>query len=128
MSNGEMTIDQLIGGEVLAAPPETTLRAAAAMLDEAGVGLLVVGSRDDVRGVFSERDVVRAVAKGDDLDACTVAERCATELRWAAPTSPVGDVIEEMMESYLRHILVGADDGSLVGIVSMRDLLAAYPT
>ena len=35
------------------------------------------------------------------------------------------DVAEEMMENYVRHVLVG-DDGVLVGVVSMRDLLGAF--
>ena len=33
---------------------------------------------------------------------------------------------EEMLENYLRHVLVGSDDGGLLGVVSMRDLLTAY--
>lgn len=127
MSNGELTIERLTGDEVVTASPGTSLRNAARLLDDAGVSLLVVGQRNDVTGVFSEHDVVRAVATSDDLDAVTVGERCATNLRWATLDSTVGDVIEEMMEGYLRHLLVKAEDGSLAGVISMRDILAAFP-
>ena len=67
-----------------------------------------------------------AVALGLDLDQTTVAGIESQELMWAATTSSIDDVAEEMLENYLRHVLVRGDDGSLVGVVSMRDLLVAY--
>ena len=112
--SGDAPVTTFMGEEPVLVGATTTLREAAAALQEAGVGLLVVGERDRVEGVVSERDIVRAVAEGTDLDATTVAE-----------DSTVGDVVEEMMEDYVRHILIGNSTG-LVGIVSMRDVLAAY--
>ncbi len=82
------------------------------------------GSR--LYGVVSERDIVDAVALGTDLDNTPVTTIEAEDLKWATSTSTVDDVAEEMLENYLRHVLVGDDDGGLVGVVSMRDLLTAY--
>ena len=44
---------------------------------------------------------------------------------WCDADADVADVAEEMMEHYVRHVLVERD-GHLVGIVSARDLLGAY--
>lgn len=121
------TIEMLISEEIVSAPADITIRDAARLMRDSDVGLLVIGDRENVIGVVSERDVVRAVATGADLDAGTVADGLSTNLKWATPASPVNEVIEEMMEGYLRHILVGGDNGALIGIVSMRDLLAAFP-
>ncbi len=64
---------------------------------------------------------------GIDVSVSTQVEAIETEnLKWAAETSTVDDVAEEMLENYLRHVLVGSDDGGLLGVVSMRDLLTAY--
>ncbi len=120
-------VGTLMADRIISTPGSTTLRAAAALMQEAGVGLLVVGTADDVQGVVSERDIVAAVAGGRDLDSETVGAAAGQVLKWAAPTSSVADVIEEMMESYLRHILVMGENGKLVGVVSMRDVLAAFP-
>jgi CBS domain-containing protein len=46
-------------------------------------------------------------------------------VQWASSNASVADVANEMMRSWLRHILIADDDGNLAGIVSMRDLLAA---
>ena len=44
---------------------------------------------------------------------------------WCDINADVANVAEEMMECYVRHVLV-EDDGHLVGIVSARHLLGAY--
>lgn len=121
----EALVTAFMSEDVTIAPATTSLRDAAIALETAGVGILVVGTRDDVEGVVSERDILRAVARGIDLDTTTVAEVESTHLMWATLESTVGDVVEEMMEGYIRHVLVG-DQTGLVGVVSMRDLLAAY--
>ena len=94
-------------------------------MDSASVGCVVVGSVDAVDGVITERDIVRVLASGLDPDQATVADIESRVLMWAGTGSTVGDVAEEMMESYVRHVLVG-EDGTLVGIVSMRDVITAY--
>jgi CBS domain-containing protein len=78
-----------------------------------------------VRGVVSERDVVRAIAAGSDPAMTSALEIGWTELSWCEATATVAEVAEEMMERYIRHVLV-KNDGRLVGVVSARDLLGAY--
>jgi CBS domain-containing protein len=121
----ERTVASLMSDEILIAAATTTLRDAAVSLDDNSVSLMVIGSRAAVEGVISERDIVAAVAAGMDLDTTTVADVETKQLKWATPESTVADVAEEMMENYVRHVLVG-EAGSLVGVVSMRDLFAAF--
>ncbi len=124
-SGADAPITAFMSEEVALVDPTTTLRDAAIVLDTEGHGIMVVGDIDNVEGVVSERDVLRAVALGIDLDRSTVADIESTHLKWATPDSTVGEVVEEMMEGYIRHVLVG-DETGLVGVVSMRDVLAAY--
>ena len=121
------SITAFMNDEIVALDPAATLREAAVALEKAGVGCLVVGVPEAVEGVVSERDILRAVAEGIDLDSTPVSAVESTHLKWATPDSTVGEVVEEMMGNYLRHVLVG-ENRRLVGIVSMRDMLAAYLT
>jgi CBS domain-containing protein len=126
MTNADtMTIGMLIGSEVQCIAPDATLLDAAVAMDEAGIGSLVVGTQADVKGIVSERDVVRAVAQGQDLATLAVGEVASTKLVWADEGSPMTDVALEMTEKWVRHVLV-ENDGVLAGIVSARDLLGAY--
>jgi len=112
---------------VVTLPPTATLRAAADLIADASVGCIVIGSTDAVAGIVSERDIVLAVARGLDLEAATLAEMEPKRLIWVSPQTTMGEVAEEMMEDYVRHVLVG-NGSSVVGVLSMRDVIAAYTT
>jgi CBS domain-containing protein len=105
--------------------PDASLGDVARAMTDADVGLLVVGRGDDVIGVVSERDIVRAVAAGNDPTVTSAMDIAHTDLAWCDPTATVAEVATEMMERYVRHVLV-EDGGRLVGIVSARDLLGTY--
>lgn len=119
------SIHALVSDAVFTIAPESSIRAAAEMLRGADVGLAVVGEADLAVGVISERDITDAVARGLDLDAATADAIDHEDLRWTTADTSVVDVAEQMLESHLRHVLVRADDGSLLGVVSMRDVLGA---
>ena len=125
-ADGTQAVAQFMGDTITTVEPSLSLRKAAERLREAEVGLLVVGTVDAVQGVVSERDIVRCVALGVDLDTTTVEAIESEDLKWATQSTTVADVIEEMMENYLRHVLIAGEGGQLVGIASMRDLMAAY--
>jgi CBS domain-containing protein len=112
------------GDTVATVAPDATLQQVTEELVADDVGLLVVGTVDDVRGVVSERDVVRAVALGRTL-LTPVMDIASTRLVWCDATATVGEVAELMLEEYVRHVLV-EDAGRLVGVVSARDLLGSY--
>ena len=94
-------------------------------LVDADVGALAVGSSDEVRGIVSERDVVRALAARRDPATTRAIDVGRTDLVWCEATATVAEVAEQMMEKYVRHILL-EDDGRVIGIVSARDLLGTY--
>jgi CBS domain-containing protein len=125
---GRQAVELFMRDAVAMLDPSASLRDAAAQLQTDEVGMLVVGTDGAVMGVVSERDIVRCVALGVDLDATTVETIESEDLKWAAQGSSVDTVAEEMMENYLRHMLIADDTGLLVGVVSMRDLLTAYLT
>jgi len=112
--------DEIIGVEATA-----SLREAAVALENGGVGCIIVGTAENVEGDVSERDILRAVAEGLDLDETPVSTVESTHLKWATPESTVGEVVGEMMNNYVRHVLVG-ENSTLIGMVHMRDMLAAY--
>jgi CBS domain-containing protein len=123
---GASSIERFMSDSIAMVSPSTSIRDAAERLQVAEVGLVVVGTPDAVEGVVSERDIVRCVALGTDLDATSVETIESDHLKWATVDSTVDTVAEEMMENYVRHMLVADDAGRLVGVVSMRDLFTAY--
>ena len=121
---GALRIDVLIGDSVVCVVPTATLRDVARVLIGDGISAVVVGSQDSPTGIVSEHDIVRAVADGVD-PTTTAADIAHTELFWTASSNTVADVATQMMDQYVRHILV-EDGGRMAGIISARDLLGVY--
>jgi CBS domain-containing protein len=120
-------VTMFMADDVIMLDPGTSLRHAAQTIVEASIGCIVVGTPGAIEGIMSERDIVRAVANGLDLDTTTVADVESTRLVWAPADASIDTVATEMMEDYVRHVLVG-EAGEVAGVVSMRDVIAAYVT
>ena len=119
------TVRMFVSDDLISIEPEATLRQVAQRLSAEGVGALVVTDGERVIGIISERDVVRAVAAGKDLDATTAAELGTPRVVTCREDTTVPEAARLMMEHYVRHLLVEDPTGP-IGMVSARDLLGAY--
>jgi CBS domain-containing protein len=118
-------VRRYVSDDLIRIGPDATLHQIAQRLAAEGVGALVVVHGDRVLGVISERDVIRAVAAGKDLDSITAADLDARDVVTCTPDTTVRAAAALMMEHYVRHLLVEDRNGP-VGMVSARDLLGAY--
>ncbi len=100
-----------------------TMRQAAGSLRDFDVGTLVIMEGPEIVGIVSERDVVWGLATDADPDATRVADIMSKTPRYATPSETVGSAVSTMLTAGIRHLPV-VEDGELVGIVSMRALLA----
>ncbi|WP_338604173.1 CBS domain-containing protein [Sulfolobus tengchongensis] len=74
-------------------------------------------------GIFTERDLVRAVACGKDLNDSVESLGTYGKLITVKPNSPIGEIAEKMVKNNIRHILVVDNEGKLVGVVSIKDIV-----
>ncbi len=117
-------IGELIEGQTLIViEPQWSVRNAAERMAERNIGAVAVVEKGTLTGVFSERDIMsRVVAKGLDPDATEVSDVMSRELVVAGPTEDVLSAIQKMHSIGSRHLPI-VDDGKLVGMISIRDLL-----
>ena len=119
-----VTLRDLVSGTPFICGPDTTLLELSKSLAERGHGSVAVIDGRRLVGIVTERDVVRAVADGVDLATTPVRSRMASEPDVFAPEVDVFEAGEFLLESGYRHLPV-VEDGTLLGVVSLRDLLAA---
>ncbi len=106
--------------------PEATIREASKAMVEHGVGsVLVVGDGDRLIGIFTERDLARAVARGCDPDEGRVSDYMTRNPITARPEEPLVMAGHKMIEHGIRHLPVVDGMGRLIGVISMRDVLRA---
>ena len=124
-----VTVRQLIDAKdrpLVIVSPTDTVRDALELMAEHEVGaVLVVDGGGDLVGVMSERDYARKVIlKGKASDETEVAEIMTERVLCAQPHLTVPECMALMSDKRIRHLPV-IDQGQLVGIVSMGDLVKA---
>jgi CBS domain-containing protein len=112
------------GHEVLRVRPEDGVADAVRKLAERRIGAVVVEDRwMKMVGIFSERDLLNAIARrGAEVLACPVSELMTAPVVTCRPADRIDSVLGLMTLRRIRHLPV-VDNGALVGIVSIGDLI-----
>ena len=118
-------VRDLVHRGTVTVPPSATLRDAAVVMEREEVGAVVVVADGRAAGVLSERDIVRAVANGDDVDDDRAEDIMAVDVVTIGLDATVAEAADVMEAGNIRHLPV-TDDDKVVGVVSIRDILAAH--
>jgi CBS domain-containing protein len=119
-----MKVGDLATADPLVVAPEECLRAAARAMAEHDVGAAVVEEKDEMVGIVSERDMLRAMAQGKDLDVTRVDEVMTRDVVTVGPDWEVYEATAEMADHHIRHLVVRNGE-QVLGILSVRDVLLA---
>ncbi len=113
------------GSTVATVGPTATVAELVATLSSYNVGAMPVVDGGRLVGIVSERDVVRRLhAAGASLLDGRVADIMTSDVTTCAPGDLVADLARVMTAGRFRHLPV-VEDGELVGIVSIGDLVKA---
>jgi CBS domain-containing protein len=113
------------GSAVMSLPPSATVLEAAQLMNEHGIGAIVVMENGALRGIFTERDVLRrVVASRRQPHEVTIAEVMTSDLVTCAAGTSVEECAELMTSRRIRHLPVLGENGALDGLVSIGDVVA----
>ena len=112
------------GRAVTTARPTTTLSEVADKLAAKRIGaILIVGTRGEIAGIVSERDIIRALSvRGPDCLTEPVLETMTKHVVTCEETDTLDELMAMMTARRFRHLPVMAD-GVLVGIISIGDVV-----
>ena len=116
------TVGEVMSRSVVTAVPTETIAVVSARMVDHGVGSVVVADGDRPIGILTERDLVRCAASGGDPEGTKVAEWMTEAPATLGAEVSAGAAFAKLSEAGYRHLPV-VEDGALVGIVSMRDLM-----
>jgi CBS domain-containing protein len=123
-----MTVKAILsrkGNDVITVEPTVTLSAAVNILAEHRIGALVVvaGADEQVAGILSERDIVRALAqRGPGALQEAVGQVMTRRVVTCTESDTVAALMERMTQGKFRHLPV-VERGKLVGLVSIGDVV-----
>jgi len=112
------------GSNVVSITPDRTIADATNLLTENRIGaVLVMDSNQGIRGIISERDIIRALSKyGADVLTHKVESLMTRDVQQCSPKDTIAEVMTTMTTRRFRHLPV-VEDGKLLGMISIGDVV-----
>jgi CBS domain-containing protein len=118
------TVGEIMSKDLITVDPQATVAEAATVMGEHHAGSALVMEGDSLSGIFTERDIVRALGEHFDAAGHPVSNWMTRNPVTIASDADVHDALERMLSGGFRHLPV-LDGERVVGLVSMRDLSKA---
>lgn len=121
------TVGQLMTRDISVIQEAASIQEAAQQMQVQRIGSLLVEKGGEYSGIITETDVVRAVAERKDIGHLTVD---------GLMSSPIISIDKKLSPQYardlmadrrIRHLAI-TEEGKIVGVISVRDLLAYFKT
>ena len=123
-----MTVRDILrskGESVISVLPSDSARQAMRVLSDHNIGAAVVVVDGELRGIISERDLLRTGAEDLNLLATAAVEEVMTaRVITAPPTADIREVMRIMTENRIRHLPI-VEGSALRGIISIGDVVNA---
>lgn len=113
------------GPDVIVAASTATVTETAKLMADANVGSVIIRDSDEVEGIFTERDLLRrVVACGKDPSSVLLRDVMSSPVRSCRLRDDIWSLTEDLLKEHIRHLVV-MEDGALLGLVGLRDVLTA---
>lgn len=121
-----MTVRDAMTEVTLTVGPSHTLCDVAKQMSKRQVGAAIMLDPDSPGpGILTERDILKAVAAGQDPSTASVSDYVSSNLITASPGWDLERAAEVMVKNNFRHLIV-IDGSELVGVIAMRDIVRAW--
>lgn len=106
-------------------PAQTTLEEAAQRMVSDSIGSLLIRDEPDgpVRGIVTDRDLVKQIAAGLDPRSATLEAFVGKQVHMARDSATRGEITQAMRKHGVRRMPLVNEDGDVTGLVSLDDLL-----
>ena len=122
-NEAQVSIESLISRDLLRTTADATLSDVATTMISMAAGSVLVFDAQQLAGVITLRDIVRAALAEPDITQVRVADYMTTQPWVVSPGWSVKDIAARMINHNIEHVPV-VQDGEVVGILSSFDLVA----
>ena len=118
------TLADIVKPNFIEVAPEDTLGEVADRMTAKNVGAVIVKDFGRLIGILTERDMLKAMAARVHTSEARVRQWMTEDPITVSPDTPLGDAAQVMLDNGFRHLPV-VDEGQVVGVVSLRRVVAA---
>lgn len=124
-----MKISQILAKKtpkIISISHDNSIRIAISRLTEHRIGaIIVLDDAGNLCGILSERDIVRWAAQNEDVFAQPVSRVMTGDVVVGLPQDDIMSVAHVMTERRFRHLPIVDDDGKVIGMISIGDVMKA---
>lgn len=121
-----MRVSEGMTREVLTVGPGHTLRTAARLMADRGVGAAIVVDPDSPGlAIITERDLLHSIGHGQDPDTELVGDHETSEVIYASADWSLEKAAETMLRAGFRHLIV-TNGSDIEGLISVRDIVRVW--
>jgi CBS domain-containing protein len=114
-------VSEIMTNAVVIDQSDDTLSEAARKMWNQQTGSLLVMEGEDLVGILTERDILKAVSTGSRMDEARISEVMTKDVLTVGPQTTLREAAKIMADRWIRHLPV-VDGGTVVGVISQRDL------
>lgn len=117
-------VNDIMVRKVITAKPATTLTEIARLMRKNRIGSVIIVKNRKPAGILTESDFIKLVARGTDMKNAVAEDFMNRNVVTCEASITVIDALMVMRSERIRHLPV-VKNGNLVGVISIRDLIAA---
>ncbi|WOD40761.1 EAL domain-containing protein [Nodosilinea sp. E11] len=117
------TLGDLVDAIPAVLPPQASIHGAVQVMQAQGLSCVVVAEGGTILGLFTEQEVLDAVATGLDATATPISLCRVPQVPILRPNDSIGEALRVMQAANLRYLLVVDQQGQLCGLVPRQRLL-----
>ena len=118
------TVQDVMSAQLVSISATASVAEAATIMGERQIGSILVLEGESLAGIFTERDIVRALSQHHDAAGHQLGDWMTRDPVTVTSDTPVQDALDRMLAGGFRHLPV-MEGGSVIGVVSIRDLSRA---
>ncbi len=117
-------VENIMSENIVTADIGASLNEAVRLMVEKDIGSVIATGDGEMKGILTERDVLRKLCSDDNFATARVEEVMSSPLITIKGNAPIGQAADLMAEKKVRRLLVVLEDG-IKGIVTERDVMRA---
>jgi CBS domain-containing protein len=118
------TVRDIMTKELITVEASATVAETATVMGEHQVGSALVLEDDSLAGIFTERDIVRALSQDFDAARHSISHYMTRTPTTVSPEATLQEALNLMLSGGFRHLPV-VDEDRPIGMLSMRDISRA---
>lgn len=121
-----MLLKDVMNKDVVVIRPDITLKEAARTMYDRHIGSLIVVENDNIAGILTQTDIIKAITLEKNLDSTLVEESMHKGVVTIDYEKTVEDAVNLMMEKRIKRLPV-TKDGKLTGVITASDIITVEP-